>query len=115
MIALLIRGDSVAGLLNESTFKLIIILCETTESVFTAGETSIRLPLEADALLKNYNAMPLKRCLLNAANYAKSLQSSPGVFFPPRHRPVRKAESVVTERCIFFSSADFMKMCLTSQ
>jgi len=35
MIAFLIRRDSVTGLLNESTLMLIIILCETTESVYS--------------------------------------------------------------------------------
>jgi len=38
MIAFLIRRDSVTGLLNESTLMLIIILCETTESVYSQRE-----------------------------------------------------------------------------
>lgn len=56
MIAFLILRDSVTGPLNESTLMLIIILRETTKSVFTASESPICLLLEADALLK-HNAM----------------------------------------------------------
>lgn len=56
------QGQRNRGRLNEGTLMLIIILRETTESVFTASESPICLLLEADALLK-LNAMCMKHSL----------------------------------------------------